>query len=306
MFRSTFRVRALATLTLLALLITPLAALAHEAVTAGNYTLEYGWLDEPPVAGKDNAIILNISGHADAGHEEMEGTISLVGPADGGTATGVSFEVSVQVEGLDEHAEGVHWHLYIDEKELMMAPVTHTTVTVNNLSNGAHTLKVALAGSDHAEFGETGQAAITVEGATGAGEPTVSGLDSAEVPGHDEAASFNIDVSGLKLELVYGGQTIPLTLQPLHDGEPGQFTAPFKPDRPGVYTLKITGKLTGDFGETEVNAEVEPEEVEPGEAAPPAEPTGAAPSNNLPILLAIGGVVVVGLALGIFAFTRKK
>lgn len=305
MFRFTKRV--ITTLTLFALLITPLAALAHEAVTAGNYTIEYGWLDEPPVAGQDNAIVINISGHADdGGHEEMEGAISLVGPADGGTVTGDSFEVSVKVEGLDEHAEGVHWHLYVDEKELVMVPVDHTTVTVNNLSNGAHTLKVALAGSDHAEFGEPAQAAITVEGATGSGEPTVSGLDSAEINGHDEAASFNIDVSGLKLELVYGGQTIPLTLQPLHDGEPGQFTAPFKPDRPGVYTLKITGKLAGDFGETEVNAEVEPEEVEPGEAAPTAEPTQAAPSNNLPILLAIGGVVVVGLALGVFVFMRRK
>lgn len=305
MFR--FTLRAIATLTLLALLITPLAALAHEGITAGNYTIEYGWLDEPPVAGQDNAIVINISGHADeAGHEEMEGAISLVTPADGGTIAGDSFEVSVKVEGLDEHAEGVHWHLYVDEKELVMVPVADTTITVNNLANGAHTLEVALAGSDHAEFGEPGQAAVTVEGATGAGEPTVSGLDSAEIDSHDEAASFNIDVSGLKLELVYGGQTIPLTLEPLHDGEPGQFTAPFKPDRPGVYTLKITGKLTGDFGETEVNAEVEPEEVEPGEAAPPAESTGAAPSNNLPIILAIGGVVVVGLALGVFVFTRKK
>ena len=305
MFR--FTKRAIATLTLFALLITPLAALAHEAVTAGNYTIEYGWLDEPPVAGKDNAIIINISGHADdSSHEEMEGAISLVSPADGGAIAGDSFEVSVQVEGLDEHAEGVHWHLYVDEKELVMAPVDHTTVTVNNLSNGAHTLKVALAGADHAEFGEPAQAAITVEGATGSGEPTVSGLDSAEIHGHDEA-DFHVDVSGLKLELVYGGQTIPLTLQPLHDGEPGQFTAPFKPDRPGLYTLKITGKLAGDFGETEVNAEVEPEEVEPGEAAPTAEPTASA-SSGLPTWLVIGGAVVVVAALGfgVFAFMRRK
>jgi hypothetical protein len=301
MFR--FTLRAIATLTLFALLITPLAALAHEGITAGNYTIEYGWLDEPPVAGQDNAIILNISGHADAGHEEMEGAISLVSPADGGTIAGDSFEVSVKVEGLDEHAEGVHWHLYVDEKELVMVPVADTTITVNNLANGAHTLKVALAGSDHAEFGEPAQAAITVEGATGAGEPTVSGLDSAEIDGHDEAASFNIDVSGLKLELVYGGQTVPLTLEPLHDGEPGQFTAPFKPDRPGVYTLKITGKLIGDFGETEVNAEVEPEEVEPGEVVPTA-----SASSGLPTWLVIGGAVIVAAALGIgvFAFTRKK
>jgi hypothetical protein len=304
MFRSTFRVRALAALTLLALLITPLAALAHKGITAGNYTLEYGWLDEPPVAGQDNAIIINISGHADdSSHEEMEGAISLVSPADGGAITGDSFEVSVKVEGLDEHAEGVHWHLYVDDKELVMAPVDHTTITVNGLSNGSHTLKVALAGADHEEFGEPAQAAITVEGATGSGEPTVSGLESAE----EHAEALNVDVSGLKVELVYGGQTIPLTLEPLKDGEAGQFIAPFKPDRPGVYTLKITGKLTGDFGETEVNAEVEPEEVEPGEAAPTAEPAASA-SSGLPTWLVIGGAVVVVAALGfgVFAFMRRK
>ncbi len=305
MFRSTFRVRALATLTLLALLITPLAALAHEGITAGNYTIEYGWLDEPPVAGQDNAIIINISGHADdSSHEEMEGAISLVSPADGGAITGDSFEVSVKVEGLDEHAEGVHWHLYVDDKELVTVPVDQTTVTVNGLSNGSHTLKVALAGHDHKEFGEPAQAAITVEGATGSGEPTVSGLESAE---EEHAEALNVGVSGLKVELVYGGQTIPLTLEPLKDGEAGQFIAPFKPDRPGVYTLKITGKLTGDFGETEVNAEVEPEEVEPGEAAPTAEPTAGA-SSGLPTWLAIGGAVVVvaALGIGVFAFMRRK
>jgi hypothetical protein len=304
MFR--FTLRAIAALTLFALLITPLAALAHKGIAAGNYTLEYGWLDEPPVAGQDNAIILNISGHADdAGHDEMEGAISLVSPADGGAVTGDSFEVSVQVEGLDEHAEGVHWHLYVDEKELVMVPVDQATVTVNNLSNGAHTLKVALAGSDHAEFGEPAQAAITVEGATGSGEPTVSGLEPAEEGGHE--ADFHVDISGLKMELVYGDQTFPLTLEPLKDGEAGQFMAPFKPDRPGVYTLKITGKLSGDFGETEVDAEVEPEEVEPGEAAPPAEPAASA-SSGLPTWLVIGGAVVVvaALGVGVFAFTRKK
>ncbi|MBI3242769.1 MAG: hypothetical protein HYZ49_10800 [Chloroflexi bacterium] len=301
MFR--FSKRVITTLTLFALLITPLAALAHEGVTAGNYTIEYGWLDEPPVSGKENAIIINISGQAEAAQPATEGAVHLVGPADGETVTGASFEVNVSFEGLDEHAEGIHWHLYVDDKELVMAPVDQTALTVNGLSNGSHTLRVALAGSDHAEFGESGQAVITVEGSSDSGEPTVSGLDSAETHGHE--SDFHVDVSGLKLELVYGGQTIPLTLQPLHDGEAGQFTASFTPDRPGLYTLKITGKLAGDFGEAEVNAEVEPEEVEPGEAAPIAEGTETG-ASNLPIILTIGGVVVVGLALGVFVFMRRK
>jgi hypothetical protein len=299
--------RAFAALALLSLLVIPLAASAHESVAAGDYVIEYGWLDEPPVAGKDNAIILNIGGHADeGGHEEQQGAIRLVSPADGGTVTGDAFEVSVQIEGLDEHAEGIHWHLYVDEKELAMVPVAQTTVTLNGLANGAHTVRVALAGADHAEFGEASQAAITVEGATGAGAPSVSGLDSAETHGHEEA-DFHVDVSGLRLEMVYGGQTTALALQPLPDGEAGQFMAPFKPDRPGVYTLRITGRLAGDFGEAEVNADVEPEEVAPGEAIPAAESTASA-SSGLPTWLMIGGAVVVAAAVGVgvFVFTRKR
>ncbi len=34
---------------------------AHATITVEAYTLEYGWLVEPPVAGQPNAIILNLT-----------------------------------------------------------------------------------------------------------------------------------------------------------------------------------------------------------------------------------------------------
>jgi hypothetical protein len=36
-------------------------AFAHESITVGNYTLEIGWLSEPPIEGQQNAIVVNVS-----------------------------------------------------------------------------------------------------------------------------------------------------------------------------------------------------------------------------------------------------
>lgn len=36
------------------------AALAHEHITVGDYELVIGWLEEPPVAGQKNAVVLSI------------------------------------------------------------------------------------------------------------------------------------------------------------------------------------------------------------------------------------------------------
>lgn len=36
-------------------------ALAHESITVGDYSLEIGWLSEPPVVGQQNAIVMNVS-----------------------------------------------------------------------------------------------------------------------------------------------------------------------------------------------------------------------------------------------------
>jgi len=46
---------------LLALLTNPQTAFAHEGVTVGDYELEIGWVNEPPIVGQQNAIVVNVS-----------------------------------------------------------------------------------------------------------------------------------------------------------------------------------------------------------------------------------------------------
>jgi len=35
--------------------------LAHETVSVGDFQIEYGWLNEPAIAGQQNAIVVNVS-----------------------------------------------------------------------------------------------------------------------------------------------------------------------------------------------------------------------------------------------------
>jgi len=46
---------------LTALLFSYQIALAHESITVGDYTVEIGWLSEPPIVGQQNAIVVNVS-----------------------------------------------------------------------------------------------------------------------------------------------------------------------------------------------------------------------------------------------------
>ena len=50
---------------LILLVLNVQLVLAHELITAGEYTLEIGWLSEPPVVGGQNAIVVNVSTTAD-------------------------------------------------------------------------------------------------------------------------------------------------------------------------------------------------------------------------------------------------
>ncbi len=67
------------------------------------------------------------------------------------------------------------------------------------------------------------------------------------------------DISSLEITVSYGGQSKTLNFQPLGDESPGQFMAPILPTVPGEYTITLGGKL----GETDADAEVHPEEVQP-------------------------------------------
>jgi len=51
------------------LCISPAPVFAHETITVGEYAIEYGWQNEPPVAGQPNALFFHIAKGA-AGHPE--------------------------------------------------------------------------------------------------------------------------------------------------------------------------------------------------------------------------------------------
>jgi hypothetical protein len=46
---------------LLVVLTSYTIVFAHESITVGDYTLEIGWLSEPPIVGQQNAIVVNVS-----------------------------------------------------------------------------------------------------------------------------------------------------------------------------------------------------------------------------------------------------
>jgi hypothetical protein len=120
------------------------------------------------------------------------------------------------------------------------------------------------------------------------------------------------DVSGLTVAVSYGGQNKPLTLQPLGEDTPGQFVAPILPTVPGQYTVDLGGKL----GNTDVKADVQPEEVQSADTlqfpsvASGASAASAGQSANLAtmnwliyISLLIG---LIALVLGVMALRKAR
>jgi hypothetical protein len=303
-----------AALLLIGLLLSPLTVSAHQSTPAGDYEMEYGWLNEPPIAGQPNAIVINIlETRAEDHHPSTLAKISLMAPTEGATIEGDHVPVEVMVEGVSESE--AHWHLYVDDQMVSMIPLDQTNVTLSGLNNGSHALKVSLAMSSHEDMGEPATAHITVEGAADSGNPKVEGVGSTDEHTHDEHEAFaDVDVSGLKLEVVYGPESKALTLQPLGEETPGQFVAPLTPTRAGQYTLRLTGKI----GDSDVGrVEVQPEEVESAEVVQFPSAAESGPSGELAAakaqastaqILAIIGIVLgaLGIGVGAFAFARKK
>jgi hypothetical protein len=107
------------------------------------------------------------------------------------------------------------------------------------------------------------------------------------------------DVSSLTVTVSYGGQTKALTLQSFGDDTSGQFMAPLMPTVPGEYTIILGGQL----GETPVDAEVHPEEVEPEDTLqfpgvePPEQNTDPGSSDWLTWIAILLGLIGVGLGV---------
>jgi len=114
------------------------------------------------------------------------------------------------------------------------------------------------------------------------------------------------DVFGLTVAVSYGGQNKILTLQPLGEDTPGQFIAPILPTVPGQYTVNLGGKL----GDTDVKADVQPEEVEaadvlafPAAAASDQSANPGTASWLVYLSLLIG---LIALVLGVLAFRKAS
>jgi hypothetical protein len=280
---------------LLAAAATSQPTAAHEGITVGDYTLEYGWLSEPPVAGQANAIVVNVSGgshapSAGAPSGASAGPLAITEPADGAAIAGD--QLAVTVAPLPEAPEGNHhWHLYVDGVLATMLPIETLSYTLKGLTNGSHEIAVALSDSRHQDVGTRSR--VTVE---------VTGSSAGDAP---QAGSAEVDLSELTVEIVYGSQARVLVFQPAAGSPTGHFQAALTPARPGQYLLRFAGRVGG----TPVDAEVKPEEVLAADAlAFPAAPGTASASGSAALYAAIAGIVLglAGVGLGAAALLRRR
>jgi hypothetical protein len=85
-------------ITLLALALHVQFVLAHETITVGDYTLEVGWLNEPPVVEQHNAIVVHVSTSDEQPVEDVSSltlTISYGGQ-----------DKTLTLSPLDDHSPG--------------------------------------------------------------------------------------------------------------------------------------------------------------------------------------------------------
>ena len=114
------------------------------------------------------------------------------------------------------------------------------------------------------------------------------------------------DVSALTVTVSYGGQNKTLTLQPLGEETPGQFVAPILPTVPGQYTVSLGGKL----GNTDVTADVQPEEVQAADVLqfPSAASGGQGATLGMMNWLIYLSLLIglIALVLGVMALRKSR
>ena len=112
------------------------------------------------------------------------------------------------------------------------------------------------------------------------------------------------DVSSLVVSVSYGGETKTLTLQPAGEDTSGQFVAPILPTVPGQYSLLLDGTL----GDTAVDAEVEPEEVQPADTLqfPSVEASGQSAGSGMTNWLIYLSLLIGLIALGLGVTALRK
>lgn len=139
-------------------------------------------------------------------------------------------------------------------------------------------------------------------------EPAVIGQRNALVLNVSDttAPDHVVDISKLLISITYGGQTKALNLEPLGEDTTNQYLAAILPTVPGKYTVQLRGKL----GDTDVNLDVDPEEVGPVESlAFPVVSTGQAQGSGglqLADWLAAAALLVSLAALGLAFLAFRK
>lgn len=141
-------------------------------------------------------------------------------------------------------------------------------------------------------------------------EIEIGWLDEPPIAGQKNAIVVNVvdtssgteqpveDVSSLTVTVSYGGQSKLLRLEPLAPNAPGKFVAPILPTLAGEYKLTFGGKL----GDTEVNAEGYPEEVE---AADTLEFPSTQAGNNW-LVWASFLIALLGMGFGVTALLKRR
>jgi hypothetical protein len=87
-----------ALLLFLALILQVQPVLAHESITVGDYTLVVGWLNEPPIVGQTNAIVVEVTTSDEQPVEDVSSlTLTL---SYGGQ------EKQLTLEPVDDHSHG--------------------------------------------------------------------------------------------------------------------------------------------------------------------------------------------------------
>lgn len=140
-------------------------------------------------------------------------------------------------------------------------------------------------------------------------EPPIVGQQNALVVNISNTSSGEAqpveDVSALTVTISYGGQSKTLTLQPLGEDTPSQFTAPLIPTVAGEYTVTLGGKL----GDTDVSAEIHPEEVQPADtlqfpSVTASQSSDAGATGWLTWLAFLTGLI--GIGLGVTALRKPQ
>lgn len=114
------------------------------------------------------------------------------------------------------------------------------------------------------------------------------------------------DVSALTVTVSYGGQSRQLTLEPRGEDTPGEYEAILLPTVPGQYAITLGGQL----GDTAVEAEVEPHEVQPADTVqfPALEPSlQSAELGMMNWLIYLSLLVgLIALVLGVMALRKPR